>query len=112
MTIFKTNKEIFSRWGTSSGLTTVSKKYEWVETRIPEIKDIDYWEEIYCEPGNIGVYGAYSPFVNLFVIIHLSLAESQCGIEQFYGLDAEMEVVNRCKDLGIVLVVRNVLVPN
>jgi hypothetical protein len=27
-------------------------------------------------------------------------------------LDAEMEVVNRCKDLGIVLVVRNVLVPN
>jgi hypothetical protein len=112
MTIFKTNEEIFSRWGTSNGSTTVSKKYEWVENRIPEITDINFWEEIYCEPGNIGVYGAYSPFVSLFVIIHLSMIESQCGIEQFCGLDAEMEVVNRCKDLGIVLVVRNVLVPN
>lgn len=110
MTIFKTSQEILSRWQDSLGTSVHPKKYEWLESRDPTPCDIKFWEEIYCESGNLGVYAAYSPFVEMYLIIHLSVLENELSQELFYGSYAEHEIIERCKDLGIVLPIRTICI--
>ena len=110
MTIFKTSQEILSRWQDSLGTTVRPKKYEWLETCDPKPCDIKFWEEIYCEAGNLGVYAAYSPFVEMYLIVHLTVLEHKFSQELFYGPAAEHEIIERCKDLGIVLPTRTICI--
>lgn len=110
MTIFKTSQEILSRWQDSIGTTVQPKKYEWLESSEPQLCNIKFWEEIYCESGNLGVYAAYSPFVEMYLIVYLTVLENNFSQELFYGPAAEYEIIERCKDLGIVLPTRTIYI--
>ena len=59
-------------------------------------EDVDIWEEIYLEKGNIGIYAAYDPYSEYFMIIYQNIP-----LKEFYT--SENEVVARAKELGIPL---------
>jgi hypothetical protein len=75
----------------------------WKDTRTPTIDDIDIWEELHFEEGNLGVYAAWHPHTEFYIITYNLFMGMQKGIEKFFGPDAVDQVINRCKDLGVTL---------
>lgn len=70
MTVFKTTEQILNNpWDSYSDLSA-PKKYEWLESYKASFSDIEIWEQIYFQPGGIGVYAAWSPFVEIYIIVH------------------------------------------
>ena len=65
--------------------------------------DIKLWELIYHVPGGISVYAAWNPYTEFYIIVHDLFKSLPCGIEQFYGSNAETQVVERLKKFGITL---------
>jgi hypothetical protein len=106
MPIFKTTNDILSKpWSDSSLYQTqeLPIKEEWLKTNLPTFDDIDTWEEIYYQPGNVGIYAAWSPYVELFIITHDLFLNQLSGIEIFSGGDASENAKHRARQLGIVV---------
>ena len=68
-----------------------------------KIDDIIFWEQLYFQPGNIGIYAAYDPYVEFYIIVYNLFAELDRGVETFYGPGANKKVWERAKKLGVVL---------
>lgn len=110
MTVFKSSTEIFSsRWQINQGTLDPPKKYEWLSSKEPDFEDIDFWEELYVQEGNIGVYAAWSPYVEIFLLVHYSVFPIKC-YEVFQGQDAQEQVISRLGDFDIILPLRNIFV--
>jgi hypothetical protein len=97
MPIFKTTEELLElSWDLPSPATTIPLKEEWLINRLARIDDIDLWEEIYHQPGNIGIYAAWSPYTELYIIVHSLLHE----VEEYHlSTDAKL----RMEEFGVVL---------
>jgi len=104
MPIFKKTSDI-QPWADDTAYQTQSLplKEEWLTTRLPSFSDIDTWEQIYYQPGNVGIYAAWSPYVELFIITHDLFLDQLAGIEIFSGGDASENAKNRAKQLGIIV---------
>lgn len=64
---------------------------------------VNLWEVLYYEPGSVGIYGAWDPYTEFFIIVHNLFVDMPEGIEVFYGQGAIRNLVNRAKELGIEL---------
>jgi hypothetical protein len=72
---FKTTQNIFKdfgehfdpNWMDSDSLILPPKK-EWDYKRPMQIEDVDLWEVIYEQGGSVGVYAAYNPFAEFYMI--------------------------------------------
>ena len=97
MPIFKTTPEILDlSWRLSNPSTIPPLKEEWLTNRTATIDDVDVWEEIYLQPGNIGVYAAWSPYTELYIIVHSLFQE----VEEYHSsTDAKL----RMEEFGIEL---------
>jgi len=51
----------------------------------------------------MGMYAAWDPYAEFFVITHNLFLDSPAGIEIFYGSGAIRQFYNRAKELGIEL---------
>ena len=71
----------------------------WREERQPEIDDIILWEELYQSPGTLGVFAAFSPRADLYIIVP-ACNNSIKNIEVFYS---ETKLIERLKDFDIKL---------
>jgi hypothetical protein len=105
MTVYRTTEEILSDpWKTQVVNTTAPDSqeycYNWREL---SIDDIAVWEEIYSQPGNLGIYAAWSPLSEYYVIIFNLFVNREYGIEKFYGPNAKKNVVKRAAALGVQL---------
>lgn len=110
MPIFKTTQYIFNNpWGAEfdalipTPTSSNPPKENWKETKPPKLSDIKLWEEIYYKTGEIGIYGAWDPYTNFYIIVHNLFINTSAGIEIFSGDNADDEVWNRAKELGIEL---------
>jgi hypothetical protein len=104
MPIFKTTSNILSKpWDNnySNQIQELPLKEEWLKSSVPTFKDINTWEQIYYQPGNVGIYAAWSPFVELFIIVHDLFLASEAGVEVFAGGDASENARYRASQLGI-----------
>lgn len=113
--IIKTWNEIYNYpWDSGVPKQNRSIQPKWFDyhTCNPTYKDISLWEQLYFEPGNIGVYGAYSPDCELYIILQNLFIKDGLGIEEYFGNNAQKEVFERCKDLGILLPTDNAFVEN
>ena len=72
------------------------------------INDIHFWEELYYEPGNIGVYISWSPYEEFYLIAYNLFVNQKFGIETFNGADACYKVSENISKLGIILPVRSI----
>jgi hypothetical protein len=108
MTVFKTTQEILNNpWQEypedSAIPNIIPEKLEWHDIRNMNIDDVAIWEQIYYCPGDIGIYAAWNPFGELYMITYNLYIETDYGIETFYGPTAASEVRDRANALGINL---------
>ena len=75
----------------------------WHYIREMEINDVSIWEEIYRQPGNIGIYGAWAPHAECYIIVYELFLENKNTIEKFYGVNAAKDLWKRATELGIEL---------
>ena len=92
---------------TSTSAKDLPKQYEWLKETVPTFLDIDIWEQVYKQPGNVGVYVAWSPSVEFYIIVHYLFADKY--IEKYTDLT---KLLNRTHELGIDLPVSRIWIPN
>jgi hypothetical protein len=78
-------------------------KQPWTNSQEPTIFEINLWEQIYYEPGNIGVYAAWDPYTEFYMITYNLFIDLPFGIKTFYGKDALDSVIKETKSAGINL---------
>jgi hypothetical protein len=100
MPIFKTTSEILHNCYAIADCAELPLKEEWLSKNTPTFDDITIWEHIYSQPGNIGVYAAWSPFVEVYVITYDLFINAPYGVEIF---NSSEEIVERLAEFNIKL---------
>ena len=111
MPVFKTTDEILKhpwRDNTATKSLNLRKPGNWHYKQDLTIDDVVLWEEIYYQPGNIGVYAAWSPYAEYYMITYNLFLNTDYGIETFYGNNACKQVWELVKTFGIDLPVNKV----
>jgi len=103
MKIFKSSQEIFSDpWFEKSPNigTCLPVRESWKKQEPIQISDVFQWEQIYYLPGDLGIYAAWNPYDDFFIIVHDLFLKNSKGIEIFRD---QWALINRARDLGIDL---------
>ena len=109
--IFKDLEEVFSEnWMDSDKIITPPKK-NWDYNRPMRIEDVDIWEVICEQGGSVGVYAAWDPYAEFYMIRVGWFLEAQGhGAEVYYGPGSMKKVIKRAKELGINIGVNKIWV--
>ena len=81
----------------------VPPKTSWTSNNRPDIDDVKLWQQIYYEPGVVGVYASWDPYVDLYMITYNLFMDKDLGVKSFYGPEAEEQVKQELKKLDINL---------
>ena len=84
----------------------------WSYDRYPIIQDVYLWEQLYYVPGTIGIYAAFSPHIEYYLIVYNLYQNLPQGIEHFYGSAAAKKLYDRSISLGIQLFTATIWVDN
>lgn len=98
--------EVFeSSWMDSNTVVTPPNP-KWDYSRELQIDDIDIWEVIYEQGGGVGVYAAWCPYAEFYLVRTGWWNERNpgYGVETYYGPGAEKKVREKMKELGIPFV--------
>ena len=119
MPFFKTTKDILvTPWEDSlfdpnwmdSNQVQLPPTREWDYSREMSIEDVDIWEILYLESGNLGVFASWSPFAEFYMITLRGELTDANRIETYYGAGAQQKVVKRAKELDIPLAFKKIWV--
>ena len=87
------------------------KKFQWDYSREMKIDDVDIWEQLYYATGGLGVYAAWCPFAEFYMItIPTFSTEVNLKVETFYGQYASQRAFKRARELQIPLSLNSVWV--
>lgn len=120
MPFFKSTYNIFKKpwedevfeenWMESNSVYTPPTKI-WDYKRKLKIEDVDIWEVIYEQGGGVGVYAAWEPYAEFYIIRTGWMEElAGRGIEIYYGPGSQDKVYRRAKELGIPLATNKIWV--
>lgn len=112
MPFFKTTANIFIDGGEyfdpnwmDSNTLVLPPKTNWDYSRELKIEDVDIWEVLYQQGGGFGIYAAWSPYAEFYLIrVGWNLEKTGHGFETYYGPGSSDKVYKRAKELGIDLV--------
>ena len=90
-TRFISNDEIFSHKFYKNYCQNISSN-NLQTTATPCVADIAVWEEIYFKPGVIGVYAAWDPYCEFYLVYYPVLSETNFHSLTFSGEDASDKV--------------------
>lgn len=113
--MFKSTAEILQTpWedqhSSSKILPIIPDTVQWHSIRAMEIPDVEIWEQIYYQGGNIGIYAAWKPYGEYYMIVYNLYANSPYGQETFYGPTAASDVKEKANNLGIELKIEKIWV--
>jgi hypothetical protein len=118
---FKTTHNIFKdfgehfdpNWMDSNKIITPPKK-DWDYKRQMQIEDVNLWEVIYEQGGGFGIYAAWDPYAEFYMIRVGWFLEAQgYGAEIYYGPGSMNKMIKRAKELNIPISTNNVWIdPN
>lgn len=109
MPVFKKTEEILDHpWlgnNVNVGLNPAQlpPRLEWDHSKDLKFLDVVLWEQIYCQPGNIGIYASWDPYAEFYIIVYNLFAKSELGVEKYYGPGAKNKVLEKASKLGIHL---------
>jgi hypothetical protein len=108
MSVFKTTSEILDTpWQYEVVTPTlgniVPDNSHWHYIREIEIEDVKIWEQIYYKGGHVGIYAAWDPYAEFYIIVYNLFIDVPGGIKTFYGPTARSQVEKHAKQLGINL---------
>lgn len=111
MPFFKTGKDILfggeffdENWMDSNKLV-LPPKVDWDYSRPLKFEDVDIWEVI-AEPWDIGVYAAWNPYAEFYVVVngrYNGWQNPHLDIEEYYGPGAQIKIQKRLKELNILV---------
>lgn len=100
--IFKDFGEVFEESWMDSDKVGLPPKQDWDYSRPLQIEDIDIWEVIYEQGGAVGVYAAWSPYAEFYMIRVGWRKEAEgYGVETYYGTGAQKKTQDRMGELNI-----------
>lgn len=73
----------------------------WDYKKEMKIEDVDIWEQIYFESGGTGLYAAWSPYAEFYMITKNIYYGNINDIETFYGNLAGKKAYKRAIALGM-----------
>jgi hypothetical protein len=85
-------------------------KLKWDYSREMTVDDVDIWEVLYEASGGIGVYAAWLPYAEFYMITTgwIPKTINDRIIETYYGPNSQKQVYARATELGIPLTVNTV----
>jgi hypothetical protein len=99
--------EVFnSSWMNSDKLILPPTK-KWDYMRELQIEDIDIWEILYEASGGIGVYAAWTPHAEFYLLttgwypLKAGQRINDRMIETYYGAGSQKKIIKRTKELNI-----------
>lgn len=101
--------EVFNINCMDSDKLKLPPKIKWDYKRDLKVEDIDIWEVIHEASGGIGVYAAWLPYAEFYMITTgwnitpTNMQVNPRNIETYYGIGAVEKVYRRTKELGIHL---------
>jgi hypothetical protein len=119
MPVYKSNKDIFkthseevfeNRWFDNDVLY-VPKTKKWDYKRELKIEDIEVWEVIFEDSWGLGIYAAYEPYAEFYLIRYLS-HDGPHAADTFYGSGAQDKIIKFMIEHGIPFQVNDVWVEN
>lgn len=76
----------------------------WKNCRPIKLDDVELWEQIYYVPGSVGVYAAWNPYADFYIITYNLVADDVVTkFKIFQGFSASNDVLNELKQVGISL---------
>lgn len=105
--LFKTTDEIFKTY--SSGLISKShldappKEHKLNSQFIPNIYNVNYWEQIFYKKNYISVYAAWSPYVEYYILVYEPFLGVKNCYDEFFGSDAAVFLKSKLSLLGVEL---------
>jgi hypothetical protein len=120
--------EVFESKYETSGEVLLPPKKDWNYQRTMQIEDVDIWEVIYEGSGGIGMYAAWQPYAEFYLLTtginfkngpHYFKNNStgpdtipywSRNIETFYGPEAGKKAYHRASQLGIPIHVNTIWV--
>lgn len=87
-------------------------KSKWDYAREMQVTDVDIWEVMYEASGGIGVYAAWLPYAEFYMVTTgwIPKTINDRIIETYYGPNSQKQVYTRAAQLGIPLPVNTVWV--
>lgn len=111
--IFHDLGEVFDENWMNSNKVVYPPNPLWDYLRELRVEDIDIWEVIYEQGGAVGVYAAWCPYAEFYLIRVGFDAESKGhGFETYYGQGAQELVQKRIKELGLYVEPNSLWVDN
>jgi hypothetical protein len=74
----------------------------WNEPSI-DVSNVMFWEQLYYKPGTVGIYVAWNPYTEFYLIVYNLYSHLDQGIKTFYGKNAHNEVKTLASQMGIIL---------
>lgn len=100
MPLFRTNQDIFktsgeevseSFWFDQNTIHT-PKTGKWDYKRNLTVDDIEIWEAIYEDSWGLGIYAAYRPYAEFYMIKHVNV-QGITVLDTHYGANAQNSVI-------------------
>lgn len=76
-----------------------------------EIDKIKIWEQLYHEPGNLGLFVAWSPYIECYILVFYPFLDSKNGIQLYYGKDSCYEISAIMREMSINFEIEKILEP-
>jgi len=104
MTNYLTTTQLLETpWSTEYTLGDHNPLPQWDYTNPIKFNDVLLWEEIFYQPGHIGVYTSYQPYAEFYIIVYDLFKTNINTIETFFGKSASDRAASRAKELGVDL---------
>lgn len=118
MTAYKSTKHILANpyekmpANIDSNFYYPTEDADWDYTKKVTIHDIKMWQQLYYEPGGVGIYVAHVPKIECYIITYNVFIDKSNGVKLFYGEHAVEEIISRANQLGIELPVKTTYITN
>jgi hypothetical protein len=109
--ISKSTYEIInSPWEEKDDIPVLKVPPKWNKDTDITVDDVVIWEQIYHQPGNIGIYVAWSPNAEFYLVSYDLFTKTAAGIKTFQGSDAVDRVLKSIEYLNIKLPINRISV--
>jgi hypothetical protein len=117
--IFKTTEQILNEPWERSFLNMVlpAIKFEVAPPAVPldnlkepELADIKLWELIYYKGAHVGIWAAWNPRVEFYIVTYNLFLDIPQGIQVFSGPDAKRQIWKLAKELNVTLPINKIWV--
>ena len=119
--IFKTTEQILNEPCQPSFLNVVlpAIKFEVAPPSVPldsskeiELADIKLWELVYYKGLHIGIWAAWNPRAEFYIVTYNMFLDIPQGTQIFSGPDAKRQIWKLAKELNVTLPINKVWVDN